>query len=217
MSENVNEVVPFPLYHGTSSHFLSSFRAGATPAPWPHQYDALSLLRRTWTSIQSFGLKPEWYVEKVLNQTSEHTNWQHGELYVTPSKASAVRYAINGAENGGELLTFCREAIDILCSLDSSSADHLLSRNEHIARFLSTSGWPPILVKFDNLLVNQLTPENKSEDVVELLQRLEDENQIEIIGQQTNFRITHTAGVVSGIFEIGVTSEHNNAYSLREL
>lgn len=184
--------------------------------PWPYRDDALSLLRETWTSIQSLGHTPAWYIERVLNQTSEHTNWQHGELYVTPSKAAAVKYAIGGTTNGGELLTFCREAIDILSGLDSSIAEHLLSQNKHIARFFNTSGQPPILVQFDNLMVDELEPEVKSENVMDLLQCLADEDNRETIGQQMNFRIPHAA-VVSRIFKIDVTDEYYGAYSLREL
>ena len=98
--------VPFPLYHGSSSHHLAHFEPASPPAQWPYKSAALKLLRDVWTILRARGVDPEWWVERVLDQSSGHANWQHGALYVTPSKLSAVRYSGGGAVYGGELLTW---------------------------------------------------------------------------------------------------------------
>ena len=99
--------VPFPLFHGTSSHYLELFRPGTVPGDWPYGDAAISLLGETWAALREFGREPDWWVERTLNQVSGPANWQHGELYLTPSRLSAARYAVGRAIDGGELLTMC--------------------------------------------------------------------------------------------------------------
>ena len=80
--------VPFALYHGSSSHYLKHFRLGRPPSHWPYARHALKLHRQVWTELKLLGHAPDWRRERISAQASEHTNWQHGQLYVTPSKIS---------------------------------------------------------------------------------------------------------------------------------
>ena len=119
--------VPFALYHGSSSHYLVNFRLGESLSHWSFKRDALELYRRVWIELKPLGHAPDWWQKKILAQESGHANWQHGQLYVTPSKASAVRYASGAAAHGGELMQLCRDALDELAKLDRSRATELLS------------------------------------------------------------------------------------------
>ena len=92
--------MPFALYHGSSSHYLASFRPGEALSHWPYRRDALELYRRVWVDLKRLGQAPDWWQEKILAQQSGHANWQHGQLYVTPGQASAVRYTGGGAAHG---------------------------------------------------------------------------------------------------------------------
>lgn len=196
-----SQIISFPLFHGTSSYYRTGFKPGTTPAVWPHKGVALGLLRGAWDALREFGREPEWYEENILNQVSGYSNWQHGELYVTPSKWSAVRYARNGAVYGGELLTACRSAIDELIELDPERAERLMRNAEGVSKLLKGSG-SPILVEFVDVRVCHLLPERESDDVLTALSRLDDERKRETIGQQTNFRLISGCGTVHRVIKL---------------
>ena len=215
------QLVPFPLFHGTSNHYVTAFKPGATPVAWPHKEMALSLLRDAWTALCVLGCEPSWYVQDVLNQVSGHSNWQHGELYLTPNRVSAVRYACGGAEYGGELLTLCRDAIDALAELDQTKAKHLMQSTGAMVDLLQGTGLPPILIEFDNVYMGDLSTERESDDLLESISFLvdEDERSREILGQQTNFRLANRRGIVTNVFEIEVECDSGPLppFHLREI
>ena len=212
--------VPFPLYHGSSSHYLAHFEPGSPPAKWPYKSAALKLLRDAWTILRARGVDPEWWVERVLDQSSGHANWQHGALYVTPSKSSAVRYSGGGAVYGGELLTFCRRAIDQLRALDREVTRRLLKEAQSVVGFLDGGGWP-LLVELSDVNVGDLSPERASNDVTEKLKELADldEKMREMVGQQTNFRLRPGASVVTRVFRLEIENPQDplTPFSLEQI
>ena len=138
--------VRFPLYHGTSSHYLTMFRSGISPSKWPHADDALNLLRQIWNELRALGREPDWhYVDQIINQTSGSSNWQHGDLYLTADLGTAVAHACHWAEVGGELLGVCRDGLSELASIDREKSEYLMSRAGDIQRFLRGDGRPPYL------------------------------------------------------------------------
>lgn len=223
------ELVPFPLYHGSSSLFLSSFKPGTTPAPWPYKRAALCLLNDVWADLSQRGgqLPAEirddllwdityeempFYVRNIIDQVSRHSNWQHGELYLTPSKLKAVEYARGGARYGGELVTMCKDALDSLTRVDPERAKQLIGRVPDLSTLLSGTDCPPILVEFVDVRLTDLSTETQGGDVLEelcsltdkkLLEALGSEERVrEIVGQQTNFRLTEGCGVVHRVFQV---------------
>ena len=200
--------VPFPLFHGTSSHYLELFRPGTVPGDWPYGDAAISLLGETWAALREFGREPDWWVERTLNQVSGPANWQHGELYLTPSRLSAARYAVGGAIYGGEFLTMCRNAVDMLFESDGAKAERLLRSAGSLAGFLEGDG-SPMLVEFANVRTCDLLPERKSDDVPTALFRLDDESMRELLGQQTNFRLVPGCGTVVRMFHLETTEPGN--------
>ena len=227
--DNTTQFVPFPLFHGTSSHFLSAFKPGTTPSSWPYKDEALSLLNDVWFALRAFGREPCWFVERVLNQASGHSNWQHGELYLTPSKLAAVQYACGGAKYGGELLTFCNAAVDALAELDQTRADCLIQSAKNVAGFLKGTKSPPLLVELGDVKVADLSTERPRDDVLKALRSLanedirgalgSDERVREIMGQQTNFRLPGGCGLVKHVFEVRVEDIDNPspAFNLKEI
>ena len=213
-------LVPFPFYHGSSSHYLGHFRLGQSPSHWPYAWDALELYRRVWTELKRFGHAADWWQERILAQDSAHANWQHGELYVTPSRATAVRYAGGGAAHGGELLQSCRHALDELAKLDRSRTTELLYGAGSVARFLKETG-RPILVEFRNVQVSGLSPERASDSAGAKLATLAnmDERKRELFGQQTNFRLAPGCGVVARVFELSIddVGDPLSKYQFREI
>lgn len=240
------EVVPFPLYHGTSSHFLKNFKPGNTPGVWPHKASALDLLRSSWAGLTSrrsevpkylsdeLGWDVEfeevpWLVRVVLDQETGSSNWQHGELYLTPSVQAAVNYACGGAKYGGELLTFCRTAIDALAEIDRSIAEQLLRNSESLTGCLEGTERPPLVVELEGILVDHLSTETQRQDVEQQLASLSDgalrkmlgsdDDVRETIGQQMNFRLATGCGQVARVFQVHATdlTVPVSHYSLHEI
>ena len=212
--------VPFALYHGSSSHYLVYFRPEETLSDWPHTRDALELYRRLWKELKRLGQSPEWWQEKILAQDSGHANWQHGQLYVTPSKASAVRYADSGAAHGGELLQSCRDALDELAKLDPGGATELLCGAGRIGCFLKETG-RPILIEFRNVQVSGLSSERPSDDVSAQLAALAsmDQSTRGLRGQQANFRLAPGCAIVGRVFDLSIDDRGNpvSRFQLREI
>lgn len=140
-----------------------------------------------------------------MDQKAGLSNWQHGELYVTPSERTAVNYAEGYAEYGGEVMTQCREGLDLLSQLDQSSAQEVLEHAAPGIRRLIAGGGKPILVELINVCVWGLeaeTQRDRDQEIEALLQMSERDR--EIRGQQTNFRLTPGSGVVGQVFFLSV-------------
>lgn len=210
-------LVPFPLFHGTSSHYLSAFRPGYAPTPWLHRDVALRLLTDTWHELRlrrheissevieelRWDVNYEefpWFVKNVIEQASGPSNWQHGELYLTPSVRTAVKFACGGARYGGELLTFCRTAIDGLAKVDAKRTKQLVQGAEGLAELLRGTERPPLVVQFDDLSVDDLSTELSGKDVQEQISRLTNESDIPELGG--DFRLASGRGIVNRVLEV---------------
>jgi hypothetical protein len=195
--------IPFPLFHGTSTHHVHAFPVGRPPEPWPFRNAALSLLREAWKSLVAAGQEPEWHVEQILEQASGRSNWQHGQLYVTASRCDAVRYAGSNAGYGGELLTACGDALERLNN--PLLASELLVQYSALSPFLRGGG-KPLLIELTNISeADLMTPERQDDDakfLVSTLRGLADQDERDLKGQQSNFRLPTGVGTVSAVFEV---------------
>jgi hypothetical protein len=213
-------IFPFPLYHGTSSHYLGSLIAGQTVPEWDLRHAALDLLRDAWAALEERGVSPDWSHRAVLNQESLGANWQHDSLYVSPSKLTAVRYAVSNADYGGELLTLCRYSIDQLIELDSSCAAGLSSRYRNLEDLLKGGG-KPLLIEFRDVPRKSLVPEVGNRTVQWAIDLLESKDPImrEALGQQINFRLSLEASVIHNISWIVLEDEGDPSgpYQLRHV
>ena len=196
----MERIVPFPLYHGSSTHYLRGFRRGGPPADWPLKEHAIGLLRKIWARLDAYGVDPEFWIQNILDQREGPANWQHGVLYVTPSERTAVNYAGGGATHGGELMTLCREGLDRLLRVDKLSVRGVLEHVGPTIQRLLDGGGEPILIEFVDVSVGCLEPEthrDRDQEIEHLLGLSERDR--ELSGQQTNFRLMPGSGTVSTV------------------
>lgn len=201
--------VPFPLYHGSSTHYVHGFRRGGPPAHWPYKKDAIDLLTRIWTRLGTY-IEPEFWVQNMLNQRTGSANWQHGVLYVTPSERTAVNYAVGGATYGGEILTQCREGLDRLLEVDEAAARDVIDHTCLALQRFVGGGGRPILVKLVDVCVARLQSETcqDRDQQVARLTPLSDRDR-ELRGQQDNFRLLPGSGVVSDVHLLEIANAAN--------
>lgn len=102
-----------PLYHGTSSLFIDSIQALGLGAVNPiEKEDSVGFITRLLKiADMALGSDEEWKasrfaVEWIVEQRSSRDglNLQHGDTYLTPSRGSAVGYALTN-RFGSELIT----------------------------------------------------------------------------------------------------------------
>src|SRR5258706_12131897 len=108
-----NELLRIPLYHGTSSLFEESIQEYGLGAVNPlTKYSVPSFVKLAFDVCNSClsgdqdwetcKFAPSWVVtQESFNDTS---NFQHGDTYLTPSRASAVGYALTN-RYGSEMLS----------------------------------------------------------------------------------------------------------------
>ena len=196
----MERIVPFPLYHGSSTHYLHAFQPGGRLARWPLKEDAIDLLREVWTRLTAYGVEPEFWIRNMLEQKTGPANWRHGVLHVTPSQRTAVNYAGGYAGHGGELMTHCREGLDRLAEVDESAERNLQEQAAPAIRELLAGGGEPILVEFFDVSVCSLEPEtgrDRDQEIERLLGLTTQER--ELIGQQTNFQLSPGNGTVKAV------------------
>ncbi len=193
------EVIPFPLYHGTSTAFLEDIRKLGLGAKDPlaeiglHGFvkDLLPIIDANLKGVaiyearrQSFGYMAE--------QKSAAMNFQHGQTYLSPSKKTAIRYAVD-KRYGSELLSYSLVFLQLLLDLEVPGvASELYQRHPAVFRFLDISP-SPMLVRADHVPLDALMTENGKDTVssIERLLQLSEKGgkHLEEFGQQTNFRL----------------------------
>lgn len=198
----------FPLYHGTSSHYLEHFNEGSAPIKdtWPHKTNLLMFLEDIKHAVPSGKLDP--IAENMLAQRSDAGNWQHGDFYVTPSEISAVRYANANATYGGELLTATKSSFDQLNAISPSTADEIFSKYKSLHPFFLSEG-RPVLLRINNVEIHDLDPEQQqgstdfSNNVIALVEDIEKLISLGIPQgiQQHNFRLKPGRGNIYEMFE----------------
>jgi len=212
----MDRFVPFPLYHGSSTHYLHAFQRGRPPSHWPFKEDAIDLLREVWGHLIARGVEPEPWVQNMLDQKTGPANWRHGVLHVTPSQRTAVNYAGGYAGHGGELMTHCHEGLDRLLEVDESGGRNLLEQVAPAIRELLAGGGEPILVEFFDVNVCSLESETgrDRDQEIEGLLRLTTRDR-ELIGQQTNFQLAPGKGTVKAVhlLDIAVPGHPVSAFS----
>jgi len=121
-------ILAIPLFHGTSSLFVDSIQARGLGAENPlRELGVLPLLRAMYSLIEKVCPQDEeWLlrrvvVEPMLRQevTAGGFNFQHGASYLTPSRSSAVGYALSN-RFGSELVTQAFYLYEKLQSVDAT-------------------------------------------------------------------------------------------------
>ena len=141
-----------PLYHGTSSLFLSGILehglGGWNPIEeWrvvdfakellPYVHQNLGSDQRWMVKISSFGM--------MADQLCAGMNYQHGHVYLSPSRSQAIGYTIS-KRWGSELLSFSLDFLDELTRREAPGVcDDLYQRWRHIFELLQVPAAPLLI------------------------------------------------------------------------
>lgn len=173
---------PIPLYHGTNSFILSSIKKHGLGGiniveEWEAQkaFDKLFEIfqdNKTWIDNHFNNLNknhheayyafPEF--ELVYeNNYSNHSNWRHGQTYLTGSIFRGCNYACMNIE----IIHFIRLINDLLIDLDIlKNEDDILSDFQKILKFIHTKKEPILIeIERDSLDFSILGEEIKGKDL----------------------------------------------------
>ena len=188
------------LYHGTSTLFLDSIIQNGLGAINPvNEWKLLEL------SKEVYALSEQYLKETKLFQVSSYSfkrmteqtnggsfNFQHGDTYLSPSKQTAARYAIN-KRYGSEMLTYTIDFLKELLSLDIQYVKSDLFRKYPKIFGLIEANPSPLLIQVSNVSITSLLsehgddPQANLEEVKQMMN--ESEDFFDTALQQTNFRV----------------------------
>ena len=196
-----NERMPVPLYHGTSKLFLPSIQTNGLGAKDPNAtFQSREMLyeladARAWNWYEDPDLLT---IRYIVDQrvTSGGFNFRHGSTYLSPSKTTAVRYALNN-RFGSELLstTFC--IFEKLKAYDLRRAHEIIEKYPELHR-LHKMPYQPLLVEASDIPIRNLRSED-GEDPSHTLSMLRKnaDGLYELIWEQLNFELTAPHSAVS--------------------
>ena len=158
-----NDRMPVALYHGTSKLFLRSIQnaglGGKDPNATFRTREMLDELAgaRAWNWYEDPYLLT---VRHIVDQrvTRGRFNFRHGSTYLSPSKTTAVRYALNN-RLGSELLSTAFGLFDRLEVFDQRRAREIIERSPEILR-LSEMPSQPLLVEALRVPIRDLYTED---------------------------------------------------------
>ena len=203
--ETAQNSLPAPLYHGTSTYFIEGiigFGLGGRNqlAEWnvfefaralqPLVDEHLSIEQDWMLKAQSFGY--------MVEQRSAAMNFQHGDTYLSPSAATAVRYAVN-QRFGSELLSYSLDFLqELLRRKISTVCENLYQDYRHLYELLNIPG-APLLISVEDASVDELVAENGGDATSTfnyILKTLWENAEIaDTILQQSNFRLRQPVAI----------------------
>ena len=191
-----DNILQIPLYHGTSTIFEDSIR----------QYGLGGLRSERLYSLDSFkflkdffeGSNNEWWIDKDYRSTVDFiledrvlrtASYRYGGVYLSPSIISATKYAQN--RYGSEYLSILLEGVIEIEKIAPQIAKAFLADNAELEQLLTQTG-KPLVVKANNLQINQLRAEN-GDDANKTLSKMINIAEavpsapVEVLWQQSNF------------------------------
>lgn len=199
-----NEQMLISLYHGTSKIFLGSIQESGLGAKDPNiMFKSHELLTEMF-NLEGWNWSddPELFamalpIRYVVDQSVSGGgfNFRHGSAYLTPSKHTAVRYALNH-RLGSELLSTAISLFDELKVRDEGKAREVASKYPIIPELLSLEH-QPLLVEALQVPIRSLRSEkgDAPEVVIDEINNLADGMDPElfpVVCQQHNFELIHS-------------------------
>ena len=185
--------MPEPLYHGTSRIFLQSIQSGGLGARDPNvafrsreMLDELADARNwDWYDDPDLGAIPAIISQRV---TDAGFNFRHGNTYLSPSKTTAVKYALAN-RFGSELLSNTLLVFEKLKAFDQHIAREIIVKYPEILK-LHTLAHKPLLVEASDIPIRNLRSEN-GEDPAHTLRMIRENAGAfqQIMWQQLNFEL----------------------------
>ncbi|UTA55177.1 hypothetical protein L3D22_04910 [Lysobacter soli] len=193
------EALSVPLYHGTSTLFLSGIREHGLGGDNPlTRWRVLEFAHRLWPLVAThLAREDDWMLqaqafEWMCEQRSSNFNFQHGHAYLSPSEQTAVRYSV-GTRYGSELLSY---TLELLGELVRRNVVRESEFAEHAELFkLLRRSFAPILIEVSNVLPKSLLdecggdPRRNLEQMTEIFATCE-LDLAQCMLQQTNFRLS---------------------------
>ncbi len=191
--------LPISLYHGTSSLFLGSIlRFGLGGLNPIAEWKVLEFARLIYPLVKEHIAKRDDFMIKaqafgfMVEQLSADMNFQHGDTYLSPSRSTAVRYAVN-KRYGSEFLTYILDFLAELVRLNIDGvSDRLYQAYPHIFEKLDISP-APLLIQVENIDSAELSTENGGDAgpmVKEVHEAVRSSPEwCEVLLQQSNFRL----------------------------
>ena len=189
----------FPLYHGTSTLFLESIAQHGLGGWDPiKEWRVLECLRKVLPIAERHAGRSEIILSHIGNarsmaeQINAGLNFQHGSVYLSPSKETAVRYAC-GKKKGSELISRTVLLIEELVRLNVEDVVKGLFHEFPEVFYLQDIDAAPVLIQVnhastDNLLSERgESPDDNLMKIRGLQVRIPDS--WEQISQQLNFRL----------------------------
>lgn len=182
----------FSLFHGTSSLFLPSILEHGLGAKNPiEQLQVHRTLKYIVDLVESRYRNNEdwnserWMYEKFLQQaSSDRANWQHGQVYLSPSEIKAAQYACSN-KYGSEMIS---ETISLLTE---RLPDVKLSTHEHPIVKIQFAESRPVVIRVDAVPLEFLASEcdQSMEKQLKAIERGISDPIFQVVWSQTNFRL----------------------------
>jgi len=189
----------FPLYHGTSTLFLESIAQHGLGGWDPiKEWRVLECLRKVLPIAEKHAGRSEIIRSHIGNarlmaeQVNAGLNFQHGGVYLSPSKETAVRYAC-GKKKGSELISRAVLLIEELVRLNIGEVKADLYQEFPEVFHLQDIDAAPVLICIPQLDPDMLlsergeSPDDNLAKIRGLRVRIPDS--WEQISQQLNFRL----------------------------
>lgn len=161
-----NGVFKIPLFHGTSTLFLESIQTHGLGGVNPIDvYSVRSFVQEAYEFCEVvFSGDGEWEASKyspgwLIDQKSfsDNANFQHGDTYLTPSRASAVGYALTN-RFGSELLSMGAKLVALIRERRPELIHQCPLMRNPVMNLISSDS-KPILVTARNVSVDMLLSE----------------------------------------------------------
>lgn len=162
-----NNILKIPLFHGTSTLFEESIRRYGLGGVNPIKHysvrefvcEAYKICDEVYSGDEkweAFKFSPRLLIDQ--ESFNDHVNFQHGDTYLTPSRQSAVSYALTN-KFGSELLSMGARLVDLIKGRRPELISQSPLNNSPVMSLISSDS-QPILVTIQDIPVNILLSES---------------------------------------------------------
>ena len=217
----------FPLYHGTCTLFLERIAQHGLGGWDPiKEWRVLECLRKVLPIAEKHAARSEVIRNHIgtsrsmAAQVSAVMNFQHGSVYLSPSKKTAVRYAC-GKKKGSELISRAVLLIEELVRLDIAEVKTDLRQEFPEVFHLQDIDAAPVLICIPQLNPDVLISE-RGEPPEDNLAKIRDlqvrfPSSWEQLSQQLNFRLiqpVHADEIAVSLIAVRKWNPHEIDYGL---
>lgn len=216
-------ILQLALFHGTSSLHLTSIRehglGGVDPVGdlnvVPFLQELYSLGDQTLPADNEQWMMLRVVLEPMINQrvTACGFNFRHGRTYLTPSKLTAIKYAVNNPQ-GSECFSSAKVVYDLVRSVTPDRVNEIGARYPTLVKRINETG-TPIVIGISGVPMTMLKSENGQpiDEVIRQIERFDSDKMADVLCQQFNFELQGVVPFASvSCYNVALTE--NAGYSL---